>query len=84
MYFVYILQSSIDKSFYIGYTGNVDNRLYEHNFGKTGYTSLKRPWKLIYKEEYFTRGEAVKSGKYLKRLKNKRYLESLILKNSAA
>ncbi len=78
MYFVYILQSQLDKSYYIGYTSNLENRLREHNFGKTGYTKLKRPWRLIYKEEFLTRSEAIKRERYLKRLKNKKALEKII------
>jgi putative endonuclease len=83
MYFIYILQSAKDKSYYVGYTNNIDNRLYEHNFGRTRYTKLKRPWNLVYKEEYKTRKEAFKRERYLKKLKSKQYLENLI-KNFAA
>ena len=78
MYFVYILQSAKDKSYYIGYTNNIDDRIYEHNFGRTGYTKLKRPWNLVYKEEYKTRKEAIDREKYLKRTKSKVYLEKII------
>jgi len=78
MYFVYILQSLVDKSYYIGYTSNIDNRFNEHNFGRTRYTKLKRPWKLIYKEEYLSKIEALRREKYLKSLKNKKYLVKII------
>ncbi|HDZ42273.1 MAG TPA: GIY-YIG nuclease family protein, partial [Bacteroidetes bacterium] len=30
-YFVYILRSTIDSSFYIGYTKDLERRLKEHN-----------------------------------------------------
>ena len=56
-------------------------RLNEHNFCRTRYTSLKRPWKLVYKEEYQNRSDAIKREKYLKKLKSKKYLEFLITKN---
>lgn len=54
-YFVYILECS-DKTFYIGCTNNLDKRLKEHNHSKRGahYTKLRRPVKLLYKEEYQT------------------------------
>ena len=78
MYFVYILQSIVDRSFYIGYTSNIVNRLNEHNYGRTRYTKLKRPWMLIYKEEYKMRSEALKREKYLKKLKSKEYLKKII------
>jgi len=80
MYFVYILQSIKDNSYYIGYTKNIESRISEHNFGRTGYTSLKRPWMLKYKEEYNTEREAIKRERELKRYKNKKYLEYLINK----
>jgi putative endonuclease len=78
MYFVYILQSARDKSYYIGYTSNIENRLWEHNEGRTGYTKLKRPWSLIYQEEYKTRKEAMVREKYLKKQKSKVYLEKIM------
>ena len=78
MFFVYILQSALDKSFYIGFSSNLENRLREHNYGRTGYTKKKRPWKLVYFEEYKTINEAVKREKYLKRLKSKIALEKII------
>jgi len=78
MYFVYILESTVDHTFYIGYTSNIKNRLFEHNFGRTGYTKLKRPWKLVYFEQYATISEARIRENYLKKLKSKTYLYKLI------
>jgi len=80
MYFVYILESELDKSFYIGYTSNIENRVHEHNFGRTGYTKLMRPWKLVYKKEFEVKSEAIKYERYLKRLKSKIYIVQLINK----
>lgn len=56
---VYILECS-DKSFYIGCTNNIDKRLREHNHRKNGarYTRIRRPVKLVYKEEFETLIEA--------------------------
>lgn len=84
MFCVYILQSLKDSSLYIGYTANKEKRLYEHNFGRTGYTVKKRPWKLVYREDFQTRSEALKREKYLKSLKSKIYLQELIHKYLAA
>ncbi len=78
MYYVYLLESEVDGSFYIGYTSNVKNRLWEHNFGRTRFTKLRRPWRLIYQEEFDTRGEAIKREKYLKKVKNNKYLKKII------
>jgi len=59
-FFVYIIQSQKDNSFYIGQTNNIQDRLSRHNQGRSQYTKPKRPWKLLYSEEFETRSEAVK------------------------
>jgi len=78
MFYTYILRSEKDKTYYIGSTGNLTNRVREHNFGNTRYTKLKRPWILIYSEEFQTRGLAVMREKQLKRIKNRTVLEKIV------
>jgi putative endonuclease len=78
MYNIYILKSQIDDTYYIGYTDNLERRVYEHNFGKKGYTRKKRPWKLVYSEECDNKTEAIKREIYLKRNKSRVYIEELI------
>ncbi len=78
MFYTYILRSEKDKTYYIGSTSNLTNRVREHNFGNTHYTKLKRPWVLLYSEEYPTRGAAVLREKQLKRIKNRMVLEKII------
>jgi len=78
MFYTYILRSKKDKTLYIGSTSNLTNRLKEHNFGNTHYTKLKRPWILLYSEEFPTRGLAVLREKQLKRIKNRVVLEKII------
>ncbi len=55
MFFVYILKSTADGSFYVGTTKNVSKRLHEHNTGTAKYTSGKKPyilmWFCCFKEE---------------------------------
>jgi len=48
MYYVYILQSLKDDSYYTGFTTNVEFRLKTHNSGSVAYTSTKRPFKLVW------------------------------------
>jgi len=79
-YFVYILQSEADGSFYIGYTANLTNRLHEHNSGKSYYTRRKMPWQIIYTETYASKSEAIRREKQLKALRNSAYLQNLIKK----
>ena len=78
MFYIYILRSDKDKSYYIGSTSNLTNRLREHNFGNTRYTKLKRPWVLLYSEEYPTRGLAMIRENQLKKIKNRIVLEKVI------
>ena len=67
MYYVYIIQSLKDGSYYKGYTENPISRLNQHNEGKSHYTSLKCPWKLIHLELYSTKSDALKRERSLKK-----------------
>jgi putative endonuclease len=58
MFYVYLLQSQIDKSYYIGQAEDATARLVLHNLGKIKSTKLKKPWDLLGREEYATRSEA--------------------------
>ena len=80
MYYVYIIQSEVDRSFYIGYSQNIQGRLKEHNFGRTNYTSTKRPWTLVYSEEFNNKTDALQREIFLKRQKNKGFYQRLINK----
>lgn len=77
MYKVYILRTA-DQSFYIGQTANIQDRLARHSRGECRYTKSRLPVRLIHIEEYASRGEAMKREKYLKKLKSKQYLETII------
>ena len=65
-YFVYVLKSENHGTRYIGTAGDVLARLQEHNRGRCRYTSGRRPWKVVYQEEYATLSEARKREVYLK------------------
>ncbi|MGQ9696207.1 MAG: GIY-YIG nuclease family protein [Thermodesulfobacteriota bacterium] len=65
-FFVYILKSELTGNSYVGHTSNLQKRLTEHNHGKNPSTKNKRPWKLIYKEEFPTRSQATLKEKYFK------------------
>ncbi|MBW2043059.1 MAG: GIY-YIG nuclease family protein [Deltaproteobacteria bacterium] len=76
-YWVYILQSEVDGSFYIGSTRDVCERIQRHNDGRSRYTKTKRPWKLVYKEIFPDRSSAVKREAEIKRKKKRTAVESL-------
>lgn len=65
-YYVYVLQSLINKSFYIGYTADLKKRLQEHNSGKSLATKPFRPYKLIFYEAFLSRKDAKNREVYLK------------------
>ena len=81
-YFVYIIQSKADQSFYIGSTVNTEARINFHNKGLQRYTKAKRPWELVCKEEFQTKKEALLREKTIKRKKSKKYIEWLIEEKS--
>ena len=81
MYWVYILESQLNASYYIGYTQNLDDRLSRHNSGYEKYTKKYIPWKMIYNTPMNSRGEAMKLEKKLKSFKNRDYLEKWISEN---
>ncbi|MEM9142246.1 MAG: GIY-YIG nuclease family protein [Bacteroidota bacterium] len=78
MFIVYILQSNLDDSYYIGQTENLEQRLKYHNDGKSRYTKRKVPWKVVYFEEYKTRKKAISRERFLKKQKNRSFYEKLI------
>ncbi|MDO8591262.1 MAG: GIY-YIG nuclease family protein [bacterium] len=78
MYFVYILQSQKNQSYYIGSTKNPEQRLVEHNNGKTKSLRSILPMFLLFKQGFETRVEAVRVEKKLKKWKNRELIERII------
>jgi putative endonuclease len=76
-YFVYILKSQSSDVYYKGFTTCIERRLFEHNNGKSRYSSNKGPWSLVFLEKFETKKEALITEKKLKRL-NHDNLEKLI------
>ncbi len=67
-YYVYIIQSELDNSYYKGFSLNPLQRLIQHNNAESNYTSHKIPWKLLYIEILETKKNALIREKYLKKL----------------
>ncbi len=51
---------------YVGYTKNINKRMKDHNSNKGAKFTRGRKWKLIYKEIYKTKGEAISREYYIK------------------
>ncbi len=59
MYYVYLIRNNISKENYIGFTGDVERRLKEHNSGRN--ESTNRPdgeWVLVYYEAFRSEKDA--------------------------
>lgn len=78
MFFVYIIQSKIDKELYFGYTSDLRKRFKKHNLGLVRATKSRIPFKIVYYEAYASKQDAIKRehnlklrAKALKQLKNR-------------
>ncbi len=80
MYIVYVLRSQKNGYRYIGYTDNLERRLFEHNSGLTKSIRYQIPFVVEYTEEYQTRLEAVAREKFLKSGKGREWLDNNINK----
>lgn len=77
MYYTYILECA-DKSFYCGYTNDLNARVEKHNRGEGAkYTKSRRPVKLIYSEEFPTKSLAMKRECEIKKLRRSAKLKLL-------
>ncbi len=66
MHYVYLLQSEMDKEFYIGCCADLKSRFVLHNAGKVPSTKSRRPFSLIYFEAYNDKVRAFDREKKLK------------------
>ncbi|MBI2356354.1 MAG: GIY-YIG nuclease family protein [Candidatus Doudnabacteria bacterium] len=66
MYYVYIIQSQKDRSYYTGYTTDVEKQLQKHNEGGQKFTSQKRPYALVWYCAFVDKQKANAFERYLK------------------
>lgn len=70
-FFVYLLECS-DKSFYCGYTTDLEKRVAAHNEGRGArYTRTRRPVKLVFFQKLKTRSTALKRELEIKKFSRK-------------
>ena len=77
-YYVYILQSEVDQSYYKGYTEKPFIRLQQHNDAEMVYTSRKIPWRLVGLLIFETKRDALIAEKKMKKYGRER-MEAFIL-----
>ena len=70
MFYVYLLRS-VEGYHYTGHTPDLDRRLREHNAGTCRSTKRGTDWRIVYKEEYASRSEAMRREKWLKTLEGR-------------
>ena len=83
-YYTYILYSEKLSKYYIGYTGDLADRLNKHNRSMKGFTSTGKPWKLVYSEMYDCKTDALKREKQLKNWKSPTLIRELIARNGGS
>ena len=67
MYYVYIIKSEKDPNqFYTGFSENIEQRIKDHNLGKSIHTNKFKPWKLIYYCAFKEKNKALDFEEYLK------------------
>ncbi len=75
VFYVYLLESPEDKSWYIGYSDNLKRRISEHNSGKGCRTTKTKKWKLIYFEGYLDKFDALGRERFLKSGSGHRFIK---------
>ncbi len=65
-FWAYMLECG-DGTFYVGHTDDLDVRIAQHHSGETrGYTSTRRPLKLVWSDEFPSRYEALAAERQIK------------------
>jgi len=78
-YYVYIIQSLIDGSYYKGFSEQPAIRLLQHNNGESSYTSAKMPWQLVYVEECLSKRDALIRERVLKKYSHAQIRKLVVL-----
>ena len=80
MFHIYLIENSIDKSWYIGFTTDIDRRISEHDQKIGGDYTAKKPgkWRLIYSESYLDKKDALGREQFLKSGSGRRFLKKQI------
>ena len=71
-YWVYAIQNKASKRIYIGYTGDLEERIKRHNSGQVYSTKSDHPWELISCQMFESISQAMWKESELKKSKGKR------------
>ena len=83
-HYVYIIYSQALDRYYIGCSKDPQTRVRYHNQGKSGskqaFTKRAKDWKMVWVKNFNTKHEAILFEIKLKRMKSRKYIETLIKK----
>ena len=82
MYYLYILQSKKNNSYYVGVTNNIERRLEEHNLGSVKSTAHYRPWIIKRIEEFPDINSAYRRERFIKTKHSRKIIEIIIASQS--
>lgn len=77
-YYVYILYSKSMDKYYYGSSDKPYERTAYHNNLEKGFTKRGRPWRIEFTQGFYTREEALKAEKQLKKWKSRRMTQLVI------
>lgn len=66
MYYVYIIQSQKNQSYYTGFTEDLEERIKDHNWLGSNYSKNKAPFELVWFCGFKDKKKALDFEKYLK------------------
>jgi len=79
MFYAYVIKSVVHDYYYKGHCEDLEERLKQHNSGKTESLRPYMPFILVYQEEFNTRQEAITREKYFKTAAGRRYLKNKLI-----
>ena len=83
-YYVYIIRCK-DGSYYTGHAKDVQKRFEMHKKGRGArYTRMHEPEKLVYTEQFESRGEAMRKERKIKKLSHNKKQQLIEVHNSSA
>jgi putative endonuclease len=76
----YVLYSASRNRYYIGHTADdIQERLRKHNSNHNGFTGKVADWEIVYKEIYYSKKEAFRREREVKKWKSRKLVEKLIV-----
>ncbi|WP_427875403.1 GIY-YIG nuclease family protein [Flavobacterium sp. MMS24-S5] len=78
MFYIYIIYSKTLDKYYVGSCQNIEQRLKDHLNSRSKFTKIVKDWVLKYSETFATRSEAYQRELQIKKMKSRKYIETLI------